>query len=107
MQLLVPPNRESMDLAAVGLFDLMTLLQVSWDIYAIYKNPDKNTYLPAVAFLRGHAGSAASIIGSGELGLELEFVPWCFTSGGPIAANPRWESVRGSTLFRKMSGPKR
>ncbi len=60
-------------LAAAGLLGLMTFLQISWDVYAIYKNPYKNTYLPAIAFLRGHAGGAATIIGSGELGFALGF----------------------------------
>ena len=60
-------------LAAVALLGLMVFLQISWDVYAIYKNPYRNIYLPAVAFLREHAGSTASIIGSGELGFDLGF----------------------------------
>lgn len=60
-------------LAAAGLLGLMTFLQIGWDVYAIYKNPYRNIYQPAAAFLREHAGSTATIIGSGELGFELGF----------------------------------
>jgi 4-amino-4-deoxy-L-arabinose transferase-like glycosyltransferase len=60
-------------LFASGVLSLLVLLQISWIAYSIAKNPYKNTYLPAIAFLREHAGSTASIIGSGELGFELGF----------------------------------
>jgi 4-amino-4-deoxy-L-arabinose transferase-like glycosyltransferase len=60
-------------LLAAGVISVFVLLQVGWISYSIAKNPYKNVYLPAVAFLREHAGSTASIIGSGELGFELGF----------------------------------
>ncbi|MEO8129106.1 MAG: glycosyltransferase family 39 protein [Bryobacteraceae bacterium] len=59
--------------AAAGLLGMMAFLQIGWDVYSIYKNPYRETYLPAVAFLREHAGRTATIIGSGELGFELGF----------------------------------
>jgi hypothetical protein len=52
---------------------LLVFLQLGWSAYAIAKNPYRNTYLPAIAYLREHAGSNATIIGTGELGFALGF----------------------------------
>ncbi len=60
-------------LAAAAVLGLLVFLQLGWSAYSIYNNPYKNKYLPAVAFLRSHAGPNATITGSGELGFELGF----------------------------------
>jgi hypothetical protein len=60
-------------LAALGVFGLLAFLQLGWSVYAIAKNPYRNTYLPAIKYLREHAGSNATIIGTGELGFALGF----------------------------------
>ena len=59
--------------AAAGVVALLIMLQIAWIGYACLRNPYRNAYLPAMAFLDQHAGPNSLIVGNSELGFHFGF----------------------------------
>jgi hypothetical protein len=58
---------------SAAILTVFVILQIGWTVALIRRNDYRNTYLPAIAFLKEHAPQPDIVNGTTELGFELGF----------------------------------